>query len=499
MRKKVLLIIPLIILALVLVGITYSSFRWTNGNGVDVAFQINNFGDVTYNGGADILGVNMIPASSKEKAEADGIGIGKTISVSTTRTDPTYLTLNLNLEVFPEGLAHQSLVWEIYEGNTKLNYGNFADAVQGDKIVLLDNYLVSSTTKTFKLYIWEDGLQDNSPGMYNKHFKFVLNAMAVDEMLADKIIKLAGNCTSWSSGFSGVCATSSYSDNGVTKYHDYRYVGANVNNWVKFDNEDYRIIGVFDDYSHGVSGKKLVKLISADQLFASSWGVYNDTTNYTTYSNYNGNWNKPSNLNVLLNTYYMNSSDISLYGTCENLTYFDSSNSYKTLDCSKIKRYGIKTTKTRDYIQPATWYLKGYSSYSYSKQNFYTCERSDSTSISSCNKSSVTGAVTKIENTSVGLMYVSDYLYASGYFSSSDTTTASSSYYGQQNWLYDGFEWTITPMGGNSYNVFNVTTTGNLNYVSVYNSRGVRATFYLKYNTRVLSGNGTYNNPYKIL
>ena len=65
--------------------------------------------------------------------------------------------------------------------------------------------------------------------------------------------------------------------NGVykTNEHEYRYVGANPNNYVKFNDDMYQIIGVFDDYSHGVTGKEMVKLIRARILTSSSYGVYN--------------------------------------------------------------------------------------------------------------------------------------------------------------------------------------------------------------------------------
>ena len=86
---------------------------------------------------------------------------------------------------------------------------------------------------------------------------------AASATLADTVIALKKG-SSWSSGASGVYYTNS---------HEYRYVGADPNNWVKFNNELYRIIGVFDSNSHGVSGKNLVKLIRARKIGAYSWGT----------------------------------------------------------------------------------------------------------------------------------------------------------------------------------------------------------------------------------
>ena len=41
----------------------------------------------------------------------------------------------------------------------------------------------------------------------------------------------------------------------------YRYEGKNPNNYIWFNNEYWRIIGVFDSTSHGQSEKNMVKII----------------------------------------------------------------------------------------------------------------------------------------------------------------------------------------------------------------------------------------------
>ena len=499
MKKKLLILIPAI--AVIIIGITYAWWDWMSTTS-SASFTVTDL-VINYSGGPDITGIQLVPVTSKEKGEADGTAVVKTITASAN--GKAYLDLNMTLETYPTDLKDDTLVWGIYNGNTLINYSNLGNNNQGDVVEILKGEPITETPTTFKLYIWIDGRVDNPNRMQRQDFKFVLSASASNEMppkkLSDKVIELAGDCTSWESGFSGVCATSAYDDNGVTKYHEYRYIGANVNNWVRFNNEDYRIIGVFDDYSHGVEKNKLVKLISADQLFASSWGIYNDSsTNYTSCSGNNNNWAQPSNLNVLLNTYFFDSNAISTYGTCENLMYYISGidNSSKTLDCTKIKRYGIQTQELRNYIQPASWYLKGYSSNSYYRQNFYTCERSDSSSILNCDKSSATGAAIKVEKTEIGLMYVSDYLYASGYYSSSQNYSANQYYYGRYNWLYNGTEWTITPIGGNDSNLSYVDNAGAIGEITSSSSNAVRPTFYLKPNIRIISGDGTYTNPYVI-
>ncbi len=314
--------------------------------------------------------------------------------------------------------------------------------------------------------------------------------LAVGSTLADTVIS-QNKGTTWSSGDSGVYYTND---------HEYRYIGANVNNYVSFNNDMYRIIGVFDDYSHGVTGQNLVKLIRSRLLGGFSWGAYNSSNTSGTYSSYKNDWTGnttgvKANLNVLLNEYFYNKTNTSnTYGNCSNWTYYYSNTNYRTNDCSDIVGYGLPSN-IRNYIEPnATWYLYGYSGTNLSKQNFYLCERGDYSGCTSANS----GAYATSTTAPIGLIYVSDYLYASGYFSNSNTTTASSSYYGNQNWLYKGYEWTITPISNNSTSAFYVYLNGSVYDSAAYFGNGARPTFYLKSDVYVTGGSGTFDDPYQI-
>ena len=303
-------------------------------------------------------------------------------------------------------------------------------------------------------------------------------------------------------GGTGVCATNSYTENGTTKYHDYRFRGADPKNYVSFNNDIYRVIGVFDSNTHGVEGKYLVKLIRSRILGDYSWGVYNTSNNSGTYSNYKNDWTGnttgvKANANVLLNEFFYNKTDTSsTYGACSSWTYYSSSNNCKTFSCSDIIGHGIDSN-LRDYIEEVTWYLKGYKSNSYSKQNFYLCERGLSTDTTNC-MSANSGAYDSSTTDKIGIMYVSDYLYASSYFADTDTTIASSSYYyGNKNWLYKGDDWTLTPKIDEDTMAFFVNGS-KLFHWSVGQGRGIRPTFYLKSNVIVTGGSGTFDNPYKL-
>mgnify|MGYP006867912526 CR=1 FL=1 len=309
---------------------------------------------------------------------------------------------------------------------------------------------------------------------------------AVGTTLVDTV-KALNKGSSWSAGASGVYSTNS---------HEYRYIGAEVNNYVKFNNDLYRIIGVFDSNSHGVSGTELVKLIRARSLGGYSWGIYNTDNSAGTYSNYANNWTgkniaTKANLNVLFNEYFYNKTDTSsTYGDCANWTYFSSGNDYKTKDCSDIVNYGIDSS-LRGYIETTTWYLYG-SNTNQSKQNWYLCERGGNSCTSSGSGTGDTSTTSKI-----GLMYLSDYLYASGYYSSTDTSTPDQFYFSNKNWLYKGHEWTITPFPTVAYGVWSIVfgrTSGN----DSNNPFASRPTFYLKSSVYVTGGNGSFDNPYTL-
>ena len=95
-------------------------------------------------------------------------------------------------------------------------------------------------------------------------------------------------------------------------------------------------------------------------------------------------------------------------------------------------------------------------------------------------------------------MYLSDYLYASGYYTSSDTTTTQGEpYFGNKNWLYKGTEWILTPYASDEKRVWEVGI-GSINYASSFTPNSARPTFYLKSTVSILGGDGTFANPYTI-
>ena len=256
----------------------------------------------------------------------------------------------------------------------------------------------------------------------------------------------------------------------VVNEKGYRYEGKNPNNYIWFNNEYWRIIGVFDSASHGVSGKNLVKIIRADVLDGLAWDKSN-TNDWTA-----------SSLKSLLNGAYYNAQD----GTSSGYCYGYSTTT--TANCDYTKK-GIQSGY-RKMIANVTWYLGGYSSTSATAASFYGYERG--TTVYSGRPTSTTGYI--------GLMYPSDYGY-SVLSSSCARTTKLGSYNtatcAGQSWLYGkGYEWTLTPDSSDSYYVFYLSYDGNLNYSRADNGYGSRPVLYLDASVYKIDGDGSLNNPY---
>ena len=259
----------------------------------------------------------------------------------------------------------------------------------------------------------------------------------------------------------------------VVQENGYRYEGKDPNNYVWFNNELWRIIGVFDENSHGVSGQNLVKIIRNESIGGLAW--HKSNTN---------DWTAASLMN-LLNGAYLNSEN----GTGGEYCY-GYSTTVPAGNCDYTET-GINDTY-RSMIENVTWYLGGYSSASVTAEAFYGYERGDT--VYSGRPTTTTGYI--------GLMYPSDYGY-SVLASSCARTTNLGSYNNAtcagQSWMYgQGYEWTITPISSNSYRMFYVRNSGYLNNNNANLGYAARPVLYLDSSVYVIDGTGTQSDPYII-
>ena len=261
-----------------------------------------------------------------------------------------------------------------------------------------------------------------------------------------------------------------------------RYVGSNPKNYVKFNGETWRIIGVFGNN---------VKLVRNEILTYYSFD--NKTTEQGVETDYGTNDWTNSYIREFLNDYYYDNKTI----TCHSEAYDATKASNATITCPTIT---ILNKDAKDMIQTSTWYLGGttwktnnapYETYPVNE--LYTSERG----------TKVNGKHATTSTDNVGLIYPSDYGYAS-----TDTSCRQNLRSGldsgtptckNNNWLYKSTWWrTISPASSTATGVFGVYGGGSLSDYYAFQRGGVRPSVYLKSNVRIVSGSGTEDDKFKL-
>ena len=286
---------------------------------------------------------------------------------------------------------------------------------------------------------------------------------------------------------------------------EYRYRGASPKNYVTFNGETWRILGVFptDDGTGKIENR--IKLIKDQSIGEYKWDdgtiAYNYTKNdnlmllqdknklkvkYLEKKNKNNfidlaiteptksalnNWARPASLNTYLNKTYLNALSTTSQNMIGDTKYYlggggNNSNFNSSVDFYSYERK-IKNTKSNEFYydkNPNSWVGK------------------------------------------LGLMYVSDYGYASDncetkalndYNNSNDLRICNNT-----NWLFNlkKLEATVTQYSNTSTSIHYIADNGIV--VSTYQASlaqtVVRPTLYLKSEVRIIDGEGTSTNPYII-
>ena len=282
--------------------------------------------------------------------------------------------------------------------------------------------------------------------------------------------------------------------------NSYRYAGPSdqVNNFICFGsttspcptNNLYRIVGVFGENYHGVSGKQLVKLIKYDYMTTDELGTDGDYYGAYTYdaSTYKGN----NYANIA--SYYWNYK-------ADSINYPNGSNTWST---SLLNKTNLNTnfinylgTEWSNKIATTTWKVGGNTSANI--RNVVPATAYQNEIVNSTPGSTSTTGETEYE-AKIGLMYVSDY----GFAASPSAWNLTMYNYNDElatnnNWMYMGlYEWPISRYANLSNIAFGVSIDGRVNFFNV-NERFVgRATFNLESSVTYKSGTGTMSNPITI-
>lgn len=317
----------------------------------------------------------------------------------------------------------------------------------------ISNTFTSNTYEVFPtLYLHNNVYITGGDG--SKANPYTLGFDGVDT-LSDTIIAKSGATTS----FTKYTSSQDSSIYRIVDQNGHRYEGPDPDNYVKFNNEEWRIIGTFDGSTIGqTSGTYYPKLLRSTSHGTLAW----NTTSSNTWSS------------------------SSLYSTLQS--------AYSNLN---------PDPGTRLIVIP-TWRIGGFPSSISGKYTpeLYSLERG---SLGANNSTSLLRATAPI-----GLMYPSDYGY-SAYSTSCDNTSTKDPYNYEQNsgvcsnasWIFVGGgkpsagEWFITPCSDNSTAAVAMQSSG---WVSpsqgVTGAKQVRPSVYLKTEVKVIGGNGSKAYPY---
>ena len=275
-------------------------------------------------------------------------------------------------------------------------------------------------------------------------------------------VRLIENKTSNNTAVSYITALAANSNeliNDESVDHNIRYVGSNPNNYVSFNNELWRIIGVMNNIDDGTGKKESRLKIIRNEPYSTEMAWDTDNVN---------DWTTAS-LQEELNTTYLNSIQ----------------------------------SPYKEMISNVVWNLGGSSTHNdVITSMFYERERDNS--VYSERPTEWIGHI--------GLMYPSDYGYATSGGSTTDRSSClakelynwdSSSYSDCKNndWLYESLndQWTLTPYSSDSNRVFYVHSNGIVSRDnSDYTTIAVSPVLYLTSNVRISGGSGSSNDPYNL-
>ena len=408
--------------------------------------------------------------------------------------------------------------------NTDLAYlqtENILGDTLNESIILQKGTLKNENdTATFNLYLWIDETAGNE--VQGKKFvasvNVLANATTVEPTAAETITTLVSGADTSSTDVYTVPNKTSDSCTYTLAYdgttdNNLRYVGKNPCNYVKIDNEYWRIIGVMNNIDDGTGKKETrIKLIRNESIGDYSW----DTSESSVNSGYGVNEWSQADLMKLLNPgyesesvggslYYNNNSGNCYNGSNNATTSCDFTSSGLKENLKKLignTLWNTGTNGTNSYDSASNGLASHFYSYERSSDNGKIC-----TSGNYCND---TVTRTTTWNGKIGLMYPSDY----GYATSSGTSMNRASCLAEElyswigandcylnDWLLESSnkQWTVSPRAysWNNFFVFDVDSS----QVTTYNAAGaalVRPSVYLIPSTSILGGEGTLENPYEI-
>ena len=487
-KYKIPIFISLNILVLIsLFGMAYAYFKATVNNAESASTISIESGELTINyqgNTADIVASGIVPGwSETKKFTLSGKNTTKTNEFHTDNNLYYKIILAIDNNTFSEG----ALTYSLAKDSTSSTNGKMADEASGT-INQSGNQIIGygyfSETSTFVDHIYNltisfpsteyDQSADNG-----KSFAAHVTIGEGKQTISEYISKLD--------------LTKNGLEKDKTKDENLRYVGANPNNYLKFNNNEiWRIVGVFNnittiDELGNEKKESLVKIIRNESLGDDySW----DSSESSKNSGYGVNEWSQADLMTELNTDYINPNPAS-----ETTLWFNGPNNAKTGTYNYDKN--IKS-KSIDKVATVRWNTSR-TPYGASALNSYNQERSTTSIIPPSDN-------VPRNNTwdgKIALIYPSDYGYASTDTACRDNMSSkTNNVYNckNENWLFNSaYQWTLSPISGYADYVFQVYS-GGLVVVSCANrANDVRPALFLKSDVVIAGGTGeSIENAYTL-
>lgn len=271
-----------------------------------------------------------------------------------------------------------------------------------------------------------------------------------------------------------------------------RFKGSNPNNYINFNNELWRIVGIFNvQNSESTIMEKLVKIVREDSLGQYSW---DSSVNKVNNGKGENDWSNSDLMQELNNDY------LSLnHNSDDTTTWYNGENNAK----NAVYNYNNNIKKEyQSLIESVVWNIGGWNSNNILLTNFnsktgidegmYGKERvtkGDSTK-TTARPTTWTGKI--------GLIYPTDYAFAS---EDAACKRLNNKECANLNWLFKSSNyWTITHNKSNATNVWFVPSSNKSAFDSKVASSAydVYPSLYLKSDTKILRRKGTKENPHLI-
>ena len=497
-------ILAILLLTMVIGTGTLAWIVWSSKDNTKMNVTIGDLADVSFKTGNDINISNLSPSFYYDDGALTEFSIRKKKGLTTELNTNIYLDItSISDELKNDNFKYVLL--SSSDGNTynEVISSSFKDASVGKLDIVTDSPLTDGKTY-YKFYIWIDGNNENNETMQGKSLKGTLNVEVFTPKgdATTKIEALDEGATGDSGSgvykvtHSAIPAESSATGSEIPAVTDYRYYGDSPNNYICLDMEGgstcpdkhlYRIIGSIYEELEGTNRLKVIKatVLTDGTINTFSW----DYTSRDNCSNIWANITSSKYSNSLTNgSQIMKLFNSGLWWNGTSGSYY---NKYTAVTVN-FTNYKL-SDKARSYITISRYYLGGYDNNEIRTPAMYGYERG--TLRYDTDRPLYWDGM-------VGLMYPSDYGYASG---DGCVTGFNFSRYANscsyQNWLDNSSnQWLMTQNSNYLSYVYLLSSYGivftNTDDSSCSSTHSVRPTFYLTPSASIIDGDGTLNNPY---